>query len=182
MKHPGKPFGRCASFTPRVEQELVGSLDRMSGFPDILLKKFWDRVQKADGCWTWIPKVQTYGYGYLYVAGGRLVRASRLSFMIHKGPIPKGLFVCHKCDNRRCVNPEHLYAGTQRQNMRDAIERERLPHGLAHCRAKLSDEQIIEIREARGVEPNRVTREKFGVTANYIYKIQAGVSRPRVSK
>jgi hypothetical protein len=88
--------------------------------------RFWRRVEKIDGgCWIFGGRNFGNRYGQIQVAGrgsGNWT-AHRYSFELHHGPVPLGMFVCHKCDVRNCVNPEHLYAGTHEDNTRDIVER-----------------------------------------------------------
>ena len=77
---------------------------------------FW--IISNTGCWEWSRSRNKDGYGHLY-CGGRVVSAHRFSWMLFYGPIPKGLCVLHKCDNPTCVNPNHLFLGTQLDNLKD---------------------------------------------------------------
>lgn len=70
------------------------------------------------GCWEWIGAIATHGYGY-FGANGKSIRAHRASYQIYKGKIGDGLYVLHSCDNPSCVNPDHLWLGTQKDNIRD---------------------------------------------------------------
>jgi hypothetical protein len=90
-----------------------------------LASRFWARVQKSEeGCWEWTGTIEKNGYGSIYV-GGKTERAHRISYTLAIGQIPTGRLVCHHCDNRRCVRPDHLYAGTHGTNITDAYRRGR---------------------------------------------------------
>jgi hypothetical protein len=95
--------------------------------------RFWEKVDKSGDCWLWTGARDQHGYGSLSVAHeGRErrrsvpVKASRVSWQIHNGPIPAGMWVLHRCDNPPCVRPDHLFLGTQLDNMRDASAKGRL--------------------------------------------------------
>jgi hypothetical protein len=82
------------------------------------IPRFWSLVEKGDDCWLWKGSVSGGGYGRITVSGKR-VAAHRFSYEAANGPIPDGLFICHSCDVKLCVNPAHLFAGTQVDNMQD---------------------------------------------------------------
>jgi transcriptional regulator with XRE-family HTH domain len=126
-------------------------------------------------CMYWAGQRNVEGYG-LY----NKTRAHRLSYELHKGPIPKeidgkAVVVRHKCDTPLCVNPEHLELGTQAQNMRDAAERKRMPRRLAHHWGVHSEEALDGVCMAiiRG-EPNYRIAKRFGVSTPHISAIRHG--------
>jgi hypothetical protein len=103
--------------------------------------KFWERASKPNNpgnCWRWVGSISSSGYGQVGFEHKNFT-AHRLSWKLHFGEIPKGLFVLHKCDNKWCVNPRHLKLGTHQQNMKDASKRDRF-------NTKLTREQVKEIR------------------------------------
>ena len=99
-----------------------------------LEQRFWSRVIKADGCWQWTGPTFPFGHGSIS-AHGKTTRAHRVSWELHNGPIPVGMHVLHKCDNPPCVNPEHLYLGTNVENTRDRDARRRQANSRkTHCK------------------------------------------------
>lgn len=139
------------------------------------MKRFWDRVQigDPDECWPWTGGCSSGGYGVIGVEG-RSVSTHRLAFQLSTGLDPGDLYVCHSCDNPPCCNPGHLYAGTPSQNQQDCKRRGRRPnrHGSRHHLAKLTEEQVLEIRRRRasGERVRDLVRE-FPVSPSTISKI-----------
>lgn len=86
-------------------------------------EKFYNDVEKTDGCWVWKGRKSTSGYGIFYAQ--KMMKAHRFSYMLCKGFIEKNKILCHTCDNRACVNPDHLYQGTHQDNVNDMIQRGR---------------------------------------------------------
>lgn len=131
---------------------------------------FWERVDKSGECWTWIGARTTHGYGEF-----RGQYAHRLSWAEANGAVPKGLFVLHRCDNPPCVRPDHLYAGTVRDNARDAVERGQHRRGTRCSYAKLTEVQVLEVRRliAAG-QSNPQIAAVFGVTRAAIRDIRVG--------
>lgn len=94
-------------------------------------ERFWKKVKKTDSCWIWIGAKFAIGYGAIFTGKKvnghkRPVSAHRFSYELKNGPIPNNFFILHKCDNPPCVNPDHLWAGTQRQNLIDCLKKVRM--------------------------------------------------------
>ena len=103
-------------------------------------------INSKNGCWEWDGTIRS-GYGR-FSKDGKMKTAHRVSWEIHNGPI-NGLLVLHKCDNKCCVNPEHLFLGTQRDNVRDMINKKRhkVLKGSANPNAKLNQSKVQQIRD-----------------------------------
>jgi hypothetical protein len=98
------------------------------------------------GCWEWTGTMHSCSYGLLFVSGSN-VGAHRVSWELHNGPIQEGLHVLHKCDNRKCCNPEHLFLGTNSDNIKDRTDKGRQAKGAALPQTRLSCESVSAIRE-----------------------------------
>lgn len=145
-----------------------------------LVERFWEKVdvRGPDECWPWTAGCSS-GYGRIGCGTRRRSRyAHVVSYEIHKGPVPKGLYVLHSCDNPPCCNPKHLNAGTPQQNMLDKIERGRGNNvkGEKCPSAKLSEADIETIRNlyATGKITHKKLGEEFSVSKTTIRKIVLG--------
>jgi hypothetical protein len=136
-------------------------------------------------CWLWTAHL-SHGYGCIVVDGKR-IRAHRFSWELHYGPVPDGLFVLHNCHLAHCVNPIHLYVGTQSQNVRDQYESGRRKPRIERCRCnpatrrvghssrKLTDHQVVAIRARLEIgERTRVIARDYGVDPATIRNVRSG--------
>ncbi len=140
----------------------------LSGSLKATVERFWSKVDKSagpNGCWLWIASCDPDGYGRFYHLGG-LRRAPRVSWALTNGSIPKGLCVLHHCDNPPCVNPTHLFLGTNADNTRDAARKGRMHPGESNGSHKLTKEEVLEIREeyAYGDMTQRELADAYGVS------------------
>jgi len=98
-------------------------------------ERFWDFVLLDDECWLWAGALRRKGYGQFGVCAGFVLCAHRMAWLLaNLGPIPANLMVCHHCDVPRCVNPAHLFLGTNRENMHDALRKGRPLGRNAKCK------------------------------------------------
>ncbi len=116
-------------------------------------ERFWAKVQKGPGCWVWTASKNNKGYGNFWVEG-KCYKSHRLAYEIKHGAIPNSMCVCHHCDTPSCVNPVHLFVGTQKDNVIDCMNKGRNTKGKkigscnvgsSHPRAKLTEEQVKDI-------------------------------------
>jgi HNH endonuclease len=144
----------------------------------------------VSGCRNWMGYIQSSGYGQFRL-GNRPVTAHRLAWELwNVQEIPAGLCVCHHCDNRRCVNPEHLFLGTARDNVRDCIAKNRHVkgfckghiHGRKKRLRKLTDTQVREIRATLwNKEPLSVIAKRYAVSLATISTIRRGKRKQLVT-
>ena len=145
-----------------------------------LWDRFYDKVmpEPNTGCWLWIGAVKELNYGVIGL-GRRdegTAKAHRVSWELHKGPIPQGMCILHRCDQPMCVNPNHLFCGTLSDNMQDCVRKGRnyLPdnRGEKASWSKLSEEAVKDIRQRAfsGIEYAR----KYNVSKSAIYEIWRG--------
>jgi len=144
------------------------------------LLRFSDRSGGDDACWLWHGGMRGYqGYGAIKIHGKTRV-ASRVAYETYCGSIPKGMFVCHTCDNPSCINPKHLFLATPADNIADCTRKNRhnytprlnLPKGEAHPHSKLTTQQVLEIRQLReqGASYGRLV-QMFGISKTNVADI-----------
>lgn len=148
------------------------------------LSRFLSRIKRGPGCWEWIGPRERLGYG-LFIKDKRKYRASRVSYALYVGTVPDHLSVCHHCDNPSCVRPDHLFLGTQRDNMMDAVRKYGWRGGNArgerHPMAAVSDadkERALAMH-ASGVCYREVAR-RFGVCRETVINWNKGKYRRSV--
>lgn len=142
-----------------------------------LAERFWEKVDKRgpDDCWLWTAALNHSGYGRFAISSDHLVQAHRFSYELVHGPIPDGMNVCHSCDNPPCVNPAHLWPGTDADNSQDMARKGRANfhfYGENHPRSKLTKAEALEILRLAalgysGAELGRM----FGICDSHARKI-----------
>lgn len=144
-----------------------GHNQRWQGTLQEHFEKFFEK--KPNSCWIWKGSKTSHGYGQ-FAINRKAKPASRLSYKLYKGPIPRGFHVCHKCDNPPCVNPEHLFVGTRKDNMQDMIKKNRHEYGEKHHNAKLTEQDVLEIRN--DCRTQSVIAKDYGVSQSVISNIK----------
>lgn len=107
------------------------------------MERFWSKVNKTDTCWLWTACITPNGYG-LFKYKGKVERAHRIAYQVDKGDIPKGLVIDHLCRIKHCVNPDHLEAVTQRENVLRGESLAAINARKTHCKRgdKLSGDNL----------------------------------------
>jgi len=148
--------------------------------------RFWAKVEKGESCWIWKGSKRNKGYGAFVWANscGTVIqgRAHRFSYEIHKGVIPKGMFVLHKCDEPSCVNPEHLFIGSNQDNVDDMMKKGRhvkggtyskgkYPKGENHHNSKLTEKKVNEIRTDKQNMSYSALSKKYKIAVGHLHRI-----------
>ena len=163
--------------------EQYGSLEPPKMAQGSMEFRFWKHVDKRgeDDCWPWKADKSRSGYGSIWnKETSRNVSAHRFSYEIHKGKLESGSFVMHSCDNKKCVNPKHLFIGDAKQNTMDAIDRGLRPacaikpaYGENNPKSKLTLEQVIFIKANPDIKHTELAK-KFGLSVNCIRGVRTG--------
>ncbi|MGC5820961.1 HNH endonuclease signature motif containing protein [Ralstonia pseudosolanacearum] len=143
-----------------------------------MAERFWEKVevQGADECWPWLASTKQGGYGKILGDNGRFLLAHRAAYQLAIGSIPENLVICHQCDNPNCVNPAHLFLGTQADNLRDmrAKGRGNPPKGRRHPNARLNDEIVAQIRA--DTRSHRQLALEYGIGKSTVGMIKSGAT------
>ena len=152
----------------------------MAYHAQLLIHRFWSKVDRSGECWAWLgaPRVGN-AYGQFMTRKGKFERAHRVAYMLVQGEIPQGMQVLHICDNRRCVNPEHLFLGTQRDNMQDMHTKGRWRYQSRNQRGEhnpnsiLSDVQVAAMFAELDAGSRPVaTAKKYGIAYKTLWAIR----------
>lgn len=148
-------------------------------------ERFWSHVPIRDAgkCWIWDGTINQNGYG-IHSERGKNILAHRYSYELHFGVSPQEKMVCHHCDNPPCVNPEHLFLGTNTDNMQDAAKKDRISFGDRHWKARLTEQEVKEIlrlNQLGSVTKTSLARQ-FGVSLTHLCAITNGRKWQRNSR
>jgi hypothetical protein len=125
----------------------------------------------VDGCWVWTRGCIPEGYGCVHIDGSTRL-AHRLAWMVAYGPIPAGMQICHHCDNRKCVRPDHLFLGTSADNLADMRRKGRHSRGEKVNTAKLTEAQVLAIRA--DTRHREVIAAEYGICRTHVNAIKRG--------
>ena len=140
------------------------------------------RINKKTNCWEWQGYLDRDGYGQLHINQTKVNKAHRLSYEIHKGEISSNLCVCHKCDNPKCVNPEHLFLGTHQDNIKDKVSKGRSKHKENHPMVKLSNKDREAIKQMLDRHPATLSNKNISFGINNFLSRWYGVSHQLISQ
>lgn len=152
-------------------------------FMQNIMDFFWSRVEidEETGCWNWIGAFSNCGYGKFSIGGLQnrpmtTQGAHRVSYELFVGPIGEGMVVKHRCDNKRCVNPEHLEMGTHQENTQEAYDRNltNVRKGDVHPFAKITSKDVTDIRKAVANGPYGIQRQiakQYGISQSTVSMI-----------
>ena len=137
-----------------------------------LREKFLQFVVRAEGCWGWTGPSHNAGYGQIYHDNMDFL-AHRVAYELFIGQIPDGMHVLHHCDNPPCTNPTHLFLGTHADNMHDMVVKGRSQRGERNGRARLTEDQVLEIRAAytNGDVLQRELAHQYGIATSLVSRI-----------
>lgn len=148
-------------------------------------KRFWEKVnvKGVDDCWEWNASRVEQGYGR-FMHNGKTVRAHRLSWIIENGEIPAGMQVCHKCDNPPCVNPNHLFVGTPKDNAQDKVKKGRSSAGAKNPMygSKRFGEHNPNVKISRAIADQIRTEYSSGLVTQAALATRFGISQVAVSQ
>lgn len=163
-----------------LQQKKIGFTQK--GLKDKTLEeRFWEKVDKKDkdSCWLWTGCKDPKGYGA--IRSGKMYKAHRISYTLFVGKIPDGKLVCHKCDNPSCVNPHHLFTGSDSDNMQDMVLKGR--HGKGGVKKRLlTEEQAVYVFKQKGQKTASALTNEFNISKPTIYSIWYGRNYSEVTK
>lgn len=136
-----------------------------------LADRFWAKVDTSGDCWIWTASVRN-GYGQFGTPEG-IQPAHRVAWTLANGDIPDGLIVCHRCDNPPCVRPDHLFLGTQLDNVRDMIDKGRAAFRERHPNARLTASQAAAIRT--DTRKQKAIADDYGISQTHVSHIKRGL-------
>ena len=151
-----------------------------------LAERFWEKVKRTDACWFWTGSKIKAGYGQIHAGGStrQMLLAHRVSWKLHHGAIPSEFNVLHKCDNPSCVNPDHLFLGTSKDNTQDMFTkgRWRMPHypgskGENNGNSRLTASDVLAIRSLRANNlSQKIIAKRFGINKKTVAMIERRVT------
>ncbi len=147
-------------------------------------QRFWEKVDKSGDCWVWTAAKRGNGYGAFKI-DRKMHQAHRLAYEYTFGKIPEGLFACHKCDNRICVNPHHIFLGTNSDNMKDAWNKGRLVkirnndhfRGKINVNASLTREKVLYLKSLltnKGTKTVKQIAKEEGIKYSTMLAVSSG--------